>query len=119
MTTPNVRCTCTGTCHPETRMSHPQLVSLAYADHRRWAFYTIGAMMCAFDTGVVHGPELPTLSFRLGSGRVNVKAASAPITERILAATDHIGRGRLPAKCPHGGPLCGACKVNGYCRQEA
>lgn len=28
------------------------------SDTRRWAWFNIGAMMCATDTGVVHGPEM-------------------------------------------------------------
>jgi hypothetical protein len=60
MTTPNVCCTCTGTCHPEAAphywLPRPNM-RLEIADVRRWAFYNIGAMFCDFDTGVVHGPR--------------------------------------------------------------
>ena len=31
-------------------------VSQRLADTRRWAFYEIGAQMCAADTGTMHGP---------------------------------------------------------------
>ena len=32
------------------------IVSQRLADTRRWAFYEIGAQMCAGDTGAIHGP---------------------------------------------------------------
>ena len=32
------------------------IVSQRLADTRRWAFYEIGAQMCAADTGTMHGP---------------------------------------------------------------
>ncbi len=32
------------------------IVSQRLADTRRWAFYAIGAQMCAADTGMMHGP---------------------------------------------------------------
>ncbi len=32
------------------------IVSQRLADTRRWAFYAIGAQMCAGDTGTMHGP---------------------------------------------------------------
>lgn len=104
MTTPNVRCTCAGTCHPQVPMRHPQLVTLAYADHRRWAFYSIGAMMCAFDTGLVHGPAplwrvgqpMPAI---IAERRMEGQIAAEREWQRarILAATDHIGRGKRDA----------------------
>lgn len=74
MTTPNVRCTCCGTAHP----SADQLASERRIALLRFAFYTLGAKACAVDTGRMHGPrEYPAPFF----------------TERMRAATDHIGRG--------------------------
>jgi hypothetical protein len=32
--------------------------STRWAEHRRWAYYNIGAFMCDIDTGRVHGPHL-------------------------------------------------------------
>jgi hypothetical protein len=39
---------------------HAQWWALSFtgAETRRWAFYSIGAMMCAVDTGKAHGPAV-------------------------------------------------------------
>lgn len=29
------------------------------SDTRRWAYYRLGAFMCAMDTGKLHGPQVP------------------------------------------------------------
>jgi len=43
------------------------IVSQQLADTRRWAFYEIGAQMCAADTGAVHGPA-PQPAAQPGAG---------------------------------------------------
>lgn len=35
--------------------------NIAGQDTRRWAFYNLGAFMCAQDTGKVHGPDRPEI----------------------------------------------------------
>jgi hypothetical protein len=45
-------------------MPAPQIIPMSplrygsFADTRRWAFFSLGARMCARDTGRMHGPSL-------------------------------------------------------------
>ena len=59
------------------------IVSQRLADTRRWAFYEIGAQMCAADTGTMHGPapyagttaHVDTSVNADGSGVIRVRSA--------------------------------------------
>lgn len=85
MTTPNVKCTCTGTCHPSTTFGHsihPHAVGVLTARTRSCLASNVRMGIVSGDTGKQHGPDLPTLSFRLGSGHVSIRAAGPPITEQ-------------------------------------
>jgi hypothetical protein len=106
-------------------MRHPQLVSLAYADHRRWAFYNIGAMMCAFDTGRMHGPEQGPTFTPTDRQRRRIAGARAYVAQRLTVAySGQLDTGRLhgPASDSRGidcgcgwGTLCDTGSRHGLC----
>jgi hypothetical protein len=57
MTTPNVRCTCTGTCHPPRPGSWDRRERAAHRAYH--VLFDMGADLTwrlHWDTGVVHGP---------------------------------------------------------------
>lgn len=49
---------------PAPHLTHADMER--FAPVRRWAFYNLGAMMCATDTGADHGPTRATLEAATG-----------------------------------------------------
>ena len=70
------------------------IVSQRLADTRRWAFYEIGAQMCAADTGTMHGHARYAGTTAHVDGTVNTDGSCmACMTRARSVVTRRAGRG--------------------------